>query len=243
MNMATGPRQPKHERISAYVRNFVRSSGLKPGQAIMTEQELARMFHCSSGTVRHALTILVGEGLIHRRRGSGSYVAEQTQAVERRRIVFAVLDLANTFVARFSSALNVEIAKRGFHMVLCSADGRRENDLQFVDQLAGPDLLGLIRFPSWMDTEKQTRDVLRQMGIRYVIVNDFWTDCWRDHHVAFDERTAMDAASGAPGPTGAPCDRLCGLERRRAARQRHARIPRGHGPVRSAVRRQGTLRL
>ena len=51
---------------------LIRNSG-QTGWKLPTEQELARQYHLSRQTVRHALALLKEEGLIQRRQGSGSY--------------------------------------------------------------------------------------------------------------------------------------------------------------------------
>lgn len=182
----------KHEQISSYIRDRIRSRNLRAGDSIPTEHELARMFACSRGTVQHALTMLVGEGLIRRRRGAGSFVAEQAETAQRTRIVLNVSDMGNNFISRFIQAMNLAAADKGYHMVLCNADGRRENDLRFLDMLEGPEVLGLVRFPSWVKSERDTRNRIRATGVRYVIIDDFWTDCWLDNHVAMDEETGIE---------------------------------------------------
>lgn len=184
----------KHEEIANYVRDRIRSRSLKEGDIIPTEQELARTFVCSRGTVQHALSILVGEGLLLRRRGAGSVVTVPAQTTKRQRVVVAVSDLGNTFVTRFVQTLNLAITDHGGHMVLCSADGRRENDLRFLEQLRGPDVQGLVRFPTWIKSEEETRELIRAQGVRYVVIDDFWTDCWSDNHVVCDERAGINMA-------------------------------------------------
>ena len=192
--MVDKSRTAKHEQISSYIRSLIRTKELKPGDPIMTEHEIARMFHCSRGTVQHALTVVVGEGLIRRRRGAGSFVAESRPTTKKQRVVVAVSSLLNTFVARFVNALNLAMTDMGYHMVLCSADDRRENDLRFIDQIKSPEVLGLIRFPTWIKSERETRDLIRATGVRCVIINDFWTDCHSDHLVAFDECAGVQMA-------------------------------------------------
>ncbi len=65
--------QHKYQQIRAELAEHIRS--LAPGSRLTSERELARRFDCSFLTVRKALTLLVEEGVIFRRMGSGTYVA------------------------------------------------------------------------------------------------------------------------------------------------------------------------
>lgn len=192
--MVTAGSTAKREQIATYMRDMLNQRKLKAGDVLPTEYELAKMFECSRGTVQHALTVLVGEGLIRRRRGAGSFVAGRPERPALNRIVMTVSDLGNTFIARFVQTMSLAVAERGLHLVLCSSDGRPENDLRFLDQLKGRDVLGLVRFPTCIPTERQTREAVRSMGVRCVVIDDFWTDCWNDNHVVCDERAGTEMA-------------------------------------------------
>ncbi len=51
------------------------------GTAIPSEQKLAEEFHTSVSTVRQALSTLVAEGILRKRQGRGTFIAEQTQEI------------------------------------------------------------------------------------------------------------------------------------------------------------------
>ena len=53
-----------------------------PGARFATEREIEERFHVSRSVVRHALDLLVGDGAIVRRRGSGSFVAPPRREIE-----------------------------------------------------------------------------------------------------------------------------------------------------------------
>lgn len=54
----------------------IASGAWKPGQALPSEQELARTLSVSQGTVRKALDILCSEHLINRQQGRGTFVSD-----------------------------------------------------------------------------------------------------------------------------------------------------------------------
>lgn len=69
-------RQPLYEQLTAALREAVETGGLPPGTALPPEKELAAQLGVSRQTVNVALTKLSKRGLIYRRRGTGTFVAE-----------------------------------------------------------------------------------------------------------------------------------------------------------------------
>ena len=64
------------EDIKASIRQRIAEGGWQPGMKLPSERELVQQFGCARMTVHHALRELEDEGLIERRQGSGSYVAQ-----------------------------------------------------------------------------------------------------------------------------------------------------------------------
>src|SRR5689334_15528432 len=65
-----------YEAVKASLRSRIAEGGWRPGVRLPSERELVQEFGCARMTVHRALRELEGEGLIERRQGSGSYVAE-----------------------------------------------------------------------------------------------------------------------------------------------------------------------
>lgn len=65
-----------HSQISDYFRMKIKSGGLTAGEQLVAETEICAEFGISRTTVRQAMDSLVAEGLIVRRRGKGSFVAD-----------------------------------------------------------------------------------------------------------------------------------------------------------------------
>src|SRR5712672_2303419 len=66
---------PAYKRIQGAILKRFESGQLKPGDAVDSERELARIHRVSLMTARHALTALEREGMVVRRRGSGTFIA------------------------------------------------------------------------------------------------------------------------------------------------------------------------
>jgi len=66
---------PAYQRIQASILKQIENGQLKPGDAVDSERELAKIHKVSLMTARHALTVLEREGMVQRRRGAGTFVA------------------------------------------------------------------------------------------------------------------------------------------------------------------------
>lgn len=77
-----GGDQPKHEKLRQAFTASIIDGYWPPGARLPTEAELVSSTPCSLGTVQRALRALVDDGVIKRRRGSGSIVADLSEPIE-----------------------------------------------------------------------------------------------------------------------------------------------------------------
>jgi GntR family transcriptional regulator len=75
MSVKAGNGIPAYQRIQGTIRKIIDSGGLRPGDAVPSERELARIHEVSLMTARHALATLEREGIVERRRGVGTFVS------------------------------------------------------------------------------------------------------------------------------------------------------------------------
>ena len=68
---------PAYQTIQSSIRERIEAGSLRPGEAVASERELARMHGVSLMTARHALATLEREGMVERRQGVGTFVASR----------------------------------------------------------------------------------------------------------------------------------------------------------------------
>lgn len=76
MRTARRKRPLSYETVKTSIQQRIADGGWQPGVRLPSERELVQEFGCARMTVHRALRELEDEGLIERRQGSGSYVAE-----------------------------------------------------------------------------------------------------------------------------------------------------------------------
>lgn len=87
-NSATLP-----EKVAEQLRGMVLRGELAPSAQLPTEPELSRALHVSRATLRAALNSLVREGVVIRRRGVGTFVAEQPLAANNLNLNWGVTEV------------------------------------------------------------------------------------------------------------------------------------------------------
>lgn len=83
---------PLYQRIFAVLSQRIRQGEVSPGSQLPTEDALKSEFGVSKATIRHAVDELVARGLVVRRQGSGTFVAERLES-EQRAFVGSLTDL------------------------------------------------------------------------------------------------------------------------------------------------------
>lgn len=69
----------KYQKIAADIKDDILNGKYKPNEQLPFEKELCERFNVSKMTVKKALDLLVTEGLIVKRRGSGSFIKDITK--------------------------------------------------------------------------------------------------------------------------------------------------------------------
>jgi GntR family transcriptional regulator len=90
---------PVYRQIANQVKYLVASGRLKPGQELPTIRGLAERLLINPNTVVHAYSELEREGVVVRRHGSGTYVAESVPRPQTRETAEALADKVDSLLA------------------------------------------------------------------------------------------------------------------------------------------------
>ena len=191
----TNKKIPKHEQIASQLREMIRDRVVSTGGVLPTELELVERYQCSRGTVRRALETLVEEGLVRRKKGSGSYVRRIGHLGSQGYIGLIAPGLLNTEILRFFHSFTMQAATIGYHILLEVNTGISTIEQEFVEELARRKVAGVIKFatmPGIPGFENGIRDSLRKNGLSHVIINDFWGDPSDSNHLVLDEAATIE---------------------------------------------------
>jgi GntR family transcriptional regulator of arabinose operon len=111
-----------------------------PGGKLPTEQQLAREQGVSLNTVRRAVDLLVQDGLVYRRQGSGMYIAGSDSGP----LIGVAVPSMTYYFPRIIVGIERELTKQGAQMLLRSTEWDSSEERRAVDGLVGAGAAGLI---------------------------------------------------------------------------------------------------
>lgn len=149
--MPAAPAEPVYGQIKSFLKERIGTGAWKPGDPVPSESVLMARFGASRMTVNRALRELMGEGLVTRVQGSGTFVAElhrisstltirdiQEEVAERghvhgTRVLLAAPQKADADTARM---LGLRAGARVFHTVLVHLENGVP--IQYEDRYVNP---------------------------------------------------------------------------------------------------------
>jgi len=72
---------PVYYQINNKIKDWIMSKEYGLGEQIPSETELAKIFNVTRVTVRQAIALLIEEGLLHRKRGAGTFVTTDSKLI------------------------------------------------------------------------------------------------------------------------------------------------------------------
>ncbi|MBI4023827.1 MAG: LacI family DNA-binding transcriptional regulator [Verrucomicrobia bacterium] len=138
-------RKPLHIQVSEILRKKI-IPRFEPGEKIDAESKLARQLGISVVTLRQSLSVLEHEGILERRHGSGTYVADRGAKQHIAVVTHITSNVRDwSFQLRVFRALGTMIRERGYqHRFYVSFDpGGEAVPLEFADELAHGRICGV----------------------------------------------------------------------------------------------------
>ncbi|WP_428949927.1 substrate-binding domain-containing protein [Streptomyces sp. cg35] len=163
-----------------------------PAGRLPTEQALAREQGVSLNTVRRAVDLLVQDGLVYRKQGSGTYIATADKA-EAGPLVGVAVPSMTYYYPRIIGGIERELARHGAQMMLRSTDWDPATERQAIENLANAGAAGLLLVPGLGETASGLwTDGLDGLGLPVVLV-----ERGLEIPATLDEFVASNHAAGA----------------------------------------------
>ena len=216
--------QPKYLQVADTLRREIARGVFRDGQTLMTEEDLRQRFDVSRQTIRQAIALLEDDGLVDRRRGSGTYVRHGP----RRRQGMIQVGVVATFITDYIFPLILQglegaLNKAGAVMSLSATYNDSRTERNILERMLDGQVDGLIFEGNRTATETPNADLFERFAERNIpvlFINGFYPGMDQIPHLIMDDyaggRMAAETAlnSGYRRPAGVfKADDLQGEER------------------------------
>ena len=142
---------PKYIDLMNWIREQILSGEFTVGMRLPSENELGKKFSISRQTVRQATSVLESEGLLERRRGSGTYVSASKNLIKKNssRNIGVILTYLDDYIfPSIVKGIEKVLTKNGYFMQLAFTYNRVEKEAYILDSMLKNNIDGLIIEPS-----------------------------------------------------------------------------------------------
>lgn len=139
---------PKYQTIAEELCIHIRAGKYADAQALPTEMEIAKEYCVSRQTVRQALSVLVEDGLIEKRQGSGSYIRhsppESSAALPSRNIAVITTYISDYIFPSILREIENVLALNNCTTLLFSTQNLVDNERNILNNLLTARVDGLL---------------------------------------------------------------------------------------------------
>ncbi len=163
--------EPLYKQIYDQVLEGITSGKLSPGDKTLSEKELCDTFGVSKTTSRKALDMLAEQGIIVRRPGKGSFVAESAiyayDGMQKDTIAFRssigllIPDFSDAFGKRLICSIEEACGALGYHLILKRSKESQEEEKKALRALMSENIAGVLMIP--VHGEHYNREILNQI--------------------------------------------------------------------------------
>lgn len=185
----------KYKQIIKWIKDQILNGDLSDGSKIKSENELVSMFHVSRQTVRHAIAVLEQEGIVNRRRGSGTYIRIPIKIEKERTMRIALI---TTYVDEYIFPPIIEevekgLSREGYTLQISFTNNAIEKERQILKKLLENDVVdGIIAEATKSGLPNPNLSLYRkimQKGIPIIFINSYYREL-KAPHVSLNDKKA-----------------------------------------------------
>jgi GntR family transcriptional regulator of arabinose operon len=161
-------------QIKQAIEKEIETGILKPGSRIYSENELCRKYNVSRHTVRRALGILSEQGILVRKKGIGTYVADIKQTAKSMSVCVISPFLDDYIFPKQIKGIENILTANGYHMQIGITYNKFINERRILSAMLENPLDGIIAEPAKSALPTLNADIytrLYEMGVPIVFIN------------------------------------------------------------------------
>lgn len=177
--MISSQNEPKYLGLMNWIRQQIADGVFSIGDRLPSEKELGDMFSISRQTVRQATSVLENEGILERRRGSGTYIASTLSAARTATMSIGVITtyLDDYIFPSIIKGIDTVLTQNGYTMQLSITYNKIENEMRILSGLLKNDVDGIIIEPTKSGLPNLNADLyaeIRKQGIPCIFINGYY---------------------------------------------------------------------
>ncbi len=168
----------KYKDLADRLKAEIMAEPSTPGKKFATEDEMIARFGVSRNTVRQAVALLVREGFLQKRQGSGTYISdriaefrEKRRNAAKNRCIGVVMTQVNIYV--FPSVLmgiSDYLFEHDYYIIIRMSLNRVGKEKQILGELLESDIAGLILEPARSGYPPINHDLYRRIEAKFPCV-------------------------------------------------------------------------
>lgn len=172
--------KPKYQQLKEHIIDTIKANGLKPGEKILSENELADRFQMSRHTVRQAIGELTSEGWLYRVQGKGTFVERRPDCKPHQAKTIGVMTtyLNDYIFPAIIRGIDEVLSQKGYNIILGCTYNRHEKERVCLDNFFNTDIDGLIVETTKSALPNPNLDSYRQLshdrGIPIIFMHGFY---------------------------------------------------------------------
>ncbi len=191
--------KPKYQALKEYLTGIIRQETMKPGERILSENELAYKFEISRHTVRQAVGELVSEGWLYRIKGKGTFVDRRPDRnPPGTKNVGVMTTYLNDYIfPSIIRGIDNVMNEHGYNIMLACTYNRHEKERSCLNGFLKKPLDGLIVEATKSALPNPNLDLYREIsakGIPVLFIHGFYNDLNYSYIVEDDVKAGYMAA-------------------------------------------------
>jgi GntR family transcriptional regulator of arabinose operon len=170
--------------IKTRIIEMIKEQGLNPGDKIMSQNELAKLFKVGAPTVCRALGELADDGILYRVHGKGTFVAEPLQIPETEQptgeITVAIYPFenyhGNDYLLELAEGISQGIMRHRFSCKYITRSKFEHSGLSIAEYMFTHQIDGII-MPGGDENDLLLAEELRDSGFPCVLINRYVDGC------------------------------------------------------------------
>ncbi len=185
----------KYQTLVEWIKDKVQAGELRPNDKLISENRLSEMFSISRQTVRHAISLLVKEGIVNSRHGSGNYISDKALKRDKGSKNIAII---STYVNDYIFPKTIEgmqkvLLSKGYTVQIMFTQNSVDKEEAIIRKLIdSKDIDGLIIEPTKSAIPKVDYFIYQELmdrGIPTIFFNSFYPNL-PIHHVSINDEMA-----------------------------------------------------